>query len=259
MNNKKQINVLYLGMEYDIILPMLMVPNFDRIYSYGMTDLCYVPKELVENDEGTSIISREDFDKYVDETDLEIKYKLIKNILLNGRNLHGISFEYEYIPKKCDKCQNRALLGEVEIIDEINTCDGEYILRFTYLGKIRELIMYEGKFEKDWREEIKDIDHIFGQGAVSFDYLMDNEKNFRYKHKEHLRKMFEERTKSIFRFTSNGFINKINNEEYTLERGTICDEAGGPILTKMITKKRDWYNFNVFIDKKYKRHSISIG
>ena len=132
-------------MAYDIMSPLLLVPDFDILYVIDMFDRCYASD--------TKTFKRQKQD--------------IKDILINGNddNSHSKKIHENYSHIR----MVHYLETPSTIIDESD--DGyTWRLKFNYNDKVRELIFFHHRnFLIEWPSEIQNISHIMCMGAYAWD------------------------------------------------------------------------------------------
>ena len=136
------INVLYCGMAWDIMSPLLLIPNLDKLYVIDNFDSAY-------SSDGTFTGQQQD----------------IKNILISGTEN-----EYKrqiFIDSETDilkKYDIHSLAEPCKIVCE-NKNENQWILEFMYLGQLRKLIHYQYDFHDEWPSDIINITHVMSIGA----------------------------------------------------------------------------------------------
>lgn len=154
--NKMTINVLYLGMAYDIMAPLLLVPDVDIIFAIDIYDETYGCLSWDEQKDEMRIILTEGSDKHS-----------------QCRHFH----DHDRI--------NRLPGGPATIISDEDE-DKCWTLKFIYDGKLRTLIYYHHTdFCDPWPTTISDCAHIMSMGVCIVDESNSEEEN------RHLRAMFE--------------------------------------------------------------------
>lgn len=145
-------NIMYGGMAEDIMAPMLLVPNFDKIYVVSLFDSAFSKK-------GTWKSQKDD----------------IKRILKNGndKNTHRKYIRDKYPDKKGEQKVIFHLRGKSKILQEEDV-DNRWYLKFEYMDNIRKLIYFhDTNFLKDWPSEIQNITHVMFMGSFSFNVGSD--------------------------------------------------------------------------------------
>ena len=168
-----RINVLYLGMDRDIMAPMLLVPDFDNLF----------------------VISR-----YYETHGWTIKTMQndLKKVLTEGqRFIHEGGYYFGGILPAGELPCPHKLPCTAEILED-NQQD-VWRLKFKYNGKIRNLIyFFEYDFYDDWPEEITNIGHVLWLSAFRWDNFITGGYGD-YEHRNHpkvmnLATMLETRT-----------------------------------------------------------------
>lgn len=134
-------NILYCGMADDIITPLILCPNFKKLFVIDLFDRAF-------SKGGTFEDQKED----------------IIQTLENGNDLK--SHHREVCLKYFPNYPINHLKGSCSI--KSNEDDGEvWRLHFDYLGVPRELIFFHhSDFTDEWDNEIQNIEHLFSVGAV---------------------------------------------------------------------------------------------
>jgi len=133
--------VLYCGMADDIITPMLLVPDFTKLYSICLLDEAFSRDDTWEG-------QKED----------------MKQILLEGSDIN--SWHLEVYRKYHSKHPVTHLEDKSEILREED--NGKcWRLKFKYMGRVREIIYFHHTdFLKTWHFSIQDIAHVLSIGAT---------------------------------------------------------------------------------------------
>lgn len=137
----KKTNVLYCGMADDVLSPLLLVPDFDTLYSICLFDSAFAMKQSWDG-------QKED----------------IKRQLTDGHDdeSHHMQVYRHYhtnwpVTKLVEPCK---------ILKEEDK-NGKWMLIFSYLGKERSLIYFHHKnFYSEWPSEIQHVNHLMSMGAV---------------------------------------------------------------------------------------------
>lgn len=134
--------VLYLGMSDDIITPLLLFPDFDKLYI---------------------------IDRSRDAFNLEDLFDGIKEMLITGKTLN--------IPFKngddCEHIRPTSIGGKCRIIKDRRTHNNKrWMLYFKFNGKNRKLIRYEQDFYNNWPTCMRNINHIIAIYSVPWDCLI---------------------------------------------------------------------------------------
>jgi len=239
------INVLYLGMEDDIMLPLLMVPDLDTIHCIGIPDPCYSPTGLQEDqrDEIIGILTNGNDSMsrsrkvHMDSKDgnilQSIKRKRTDIHQLNGRSII-------LSDTRCPKCLNEGHTKNCNLIKRTHGVDCmERTVRCKYNNKNRRLIVHYGDFLYEWPEEIKNITHIFGVGSFSTDSYQYNINN---KNKQSFLKMIRTRTIDRFKFYEILFEESLRqyNKIWIVEHGR--NRYGDFIAEIQFDKSKDDYD-----------------
>jgi len=140
-----KMNILYCGMADDILTPLLLVPNFDKLYVICIFDSAFALNGTFDGQK-----------------------KDIINCLQNGNDKISKHAQvgkwaeerYGRKPQKNTKIQEKCKI--------LNQTDKKscWKLTFSYCGKTKELIYFHHTdFIAEWNDEIKDIKHIMTMGA----------------------------------------------------------------------------------------------
>jgi len=171
--DNKEVNVVYLGMENDIMAPLLLVPDLTTLYIMQHLDSAF-------SREGT-----------YDSLKADIKQTLIDG---SDENSWGREISLEFYKGPLTQENNIHYLKTKSTI--INESDDGNVWRmeFLYDNIPRKLVFFkEYNFEEPWPEEIKNIKHILGLGAITLAFSLEYESG-------ELIQMFCERTISPWNY-----------------------------------------------------------
>jgi hypothetical protein len=208
-------NVLYLGMAWDIMSPLLLVPDLDKIYAIDRVD--------------TSLIIGRDGDNW------EEQKSEIKQILLDGSTINSKTKLYS----DEDYFSETHYLPSKSTILEESDKDNRYYLKFNYNGKDRELIYYHHiNFKSIWNDEIKDISHLLTIGTETFNY---------YEHEGNkiLQTMYNERCKNSYVYALY-FLHEDYKEKILIKNG---HKNTGTLIAKKYFENFDDTYVQSIIDK----------
>lgn len=183
-----EVNVLYLGMAWDIFGALLLVPNLTTLFAIDLGEIgsWIGTKRIIRTilQEGTIYP-----DKIWDYTQIDFPTKnIILHTNLINREFTGEcttpgtwsstrSNSFKEDPDTCYKLPEPAVL----VSDEDDTKTKVWKLTFNYLGKQRELVyFYDRNFYKTWPEEIKNISHVIWAGTYDYSYLLSKEGHNEY-------------------------------------------------------------------------------
>lgn len=125
----------------DVLSPMLLVPDFNVLYSICLFDSAFAMNRTWEG-------QKED----------------IKKQLIDGHDdgsHHMQVYRHYHTNRPVTK-----LVESCKVLKEEDK-NGRWMLIFSYLDKERSLIYFHHKnFYSEWPSEIKDIDHLMSMGAV---------------------------------------------------------------------------------------------
>lgn len=180
------VNVLYLGMAHDIMAPLLLVPDLDKLYVMNSLDNEYGSWEEHKMRIRNTL-------KQGDDKNIANNFyfgKNAENLTPSGRawkNVHTLAGPSDIISDK-DTEVHECITGS----DEYNKfcyTNSVWRLTFMYNGKIRQLIYYYNfNFAHyEWPEEIQNIQHFIWNGAYSWESMTE------YPDEEKLRQMTMER------------------------------------------------------------------
>jgi hypothetical protein len=180
------INVLYLGMAYDIMAPLLLVPDFDTLYVLNSLDDAYGSWE--EHKQRIIAILEQGGDNNIAENvwfnDSE---KERKPLLKKWKDVHKLASPSEILSDE-DTEVSECLTGSNT---HNNFCYTQSVwrLRFLYNGKERQLIYYYNfnYTHYDWPLEIQNIQHFIWNGAYSWESMTEYPEEYK------LRNMMMER------------------------------------------------------------------
>lgn len=184
-------NVLYVGMENDIILPFLLEPDFDNLYVINDNDIaCGTWKQQIE--EILSILengSDEFLEKPIEHPMTGLPtYKIRGPIttlpdgpceILSSNTEEAKQFElYKYRESTHPpKSNGRIVTFSWFLTKDKTKC---WKVKFRYGGKIRTLTYYLRDFYESWPEEITNIDALIWCGAFTWRYFTDERINEKY-------------------------------------------------------------------------------
>lgn len=153
-----EINVLYLGMAYDIISPLKLCPDLDTLYAIDKFDYSYgyhhkYQKGFIDFD---LTFAYDIYEERKIPTIETLKNEVIY-CLENGFDGSVNSFVRDSI--RCELDERATILSN-------ETIDNVWILKFVYKGKIRTLKRYELNWnDAVWPEEIDHLSWIISIGA----------------------------------------------------------------------------------------------
>jgi len=175
--DKMQENVLYLGMAYDIMAPLLLVPNLTTLYVIDKFDTFFSP-------DGT----------------FEGQKRDIVNILINGSDIDSHSRKI-FMEESNDI---HYLENKAKIISEKD--DGKvWRLKFEYMDQVRNLVFYHHRdFLEEWPVEIVNVRHVMVMGSFGWYCFRMGD----YDCSKALKSMLKERTTESFRFYALWFTHK---------------------------------------------------
>ncbi len=133
-------NVLYLGLAFDIMSPLLLVPDLDTIYAIDLVDVSY---------------GLHSWDLH------KAEMRLILTCGSDEKSQCRHLFEHNRI--------NRLPGGPATIISDIDT-DNCWTLEFAYDGKIRSLQYYhhiDFQSNEEWPPSIQGCAHVMSMGAAA--------------------------------------------------------------------------------------------
>jgi hypothetical protein len=184
-------NVLYVGMEADIILPFLVEPDFDNLFVINENDAAYGSwKEQINN---ILSILENGSDKFLDKPVIHPltglpAYKIRGPIaklpegpcsILSSNTEEAKQFElYKYResifpPNKVGISPTFSFF----LTKDETKC---WKVRFLYGGKVRTLTYYLRDFYETWPEEVTNIDSLIWCGAFTWRYFKDEKSNKEY-------------------------------------------------------------------------------
>ena len=196
-------NVLYVGMEADIILPFLVEPDFDNLFIINENDAAYGTWEQQIND--ILSILENGSDKFLEKPVIHHMtgapaYKIRGPIaklpegpcsILSSNTEEAKQFElYKYRestfpPNKYGISPTFSFF----LTKDETKC---WKVKFLYGGKVRTLTYYLRDFYETWPEEVTNIDSLIWCGAFTWRYFTDERINEKYNIKG-FRKNIEER------------------------------------------------------------------
>lgn len=146
-------NVVYLGMAYDIFTPLALEPDVDVIHSIDIFDEYYGKTPEGQRQVIIDTINDGSNEKLLEKCKVDEFYG-------------GCPCCADTYPKikQFLKTKGRVISSRVRY--------GTAITTFEYDGKVRKLVQHYQNYNKQWPSSVKDISHIIGVGAFSFnDYL----------------------------------------------------------------------------------------
>jgi hypothetical protein len=177
-------NVLYVGMEADIILPFLVEPDFDNLFVINENDIAYGTwKEQIEDI--LSILengSDEFIEKPVEHPITGILFYTIKGPIaklpeghckiLSSNTEEAKEFElYKYREStQFVKRSNRHVTFSYFLTKDKTKC---WKVKFLYGGKVRTLTYYLRDFYDKWPKEVNNIDALLWCGAFTWKMFTD--------------------------------------------------------------------------------------
>ena len=171
------VNVLYLGMAYDIMAPLLLVPDLDTLYVLNSLDDAYgtweEQKDLIRGvlTQGNNAKIANNF--YFDES--EHNRHKEEEPDKEWKNVHSLEGPSEIISDE-DFPSKECLTGSEEY-DQYCFTKSVWKLDFLYNGKMRHLIYYYN-FNFDhytWPEDIQNISHFIWNGAYSWNIFTEDD------------------------------------------------------------------------------------
>lgn len=155
-----QKNILYCGMGGDIMSPLLLVPDFDRLYVIDIFYLAFCSKgtwSSMKSDIKYLLLNGDDRDAWF----RKIIYKCRQDIHYLDSKAEILEECEEVYSESPDSCWVRSIDPEKQFSNKL-----KWSLKFMYCGKIRELICYMGNdFRNEWPEDIKNISALMHIGA----------------------------------------------------------------------------------------------
>jgi hypothetical protein len=168
------VNVLYLGMGYDIISPLNLVPSLDIIYVIDLLDTRFYFCNTLERQRN------------------EMKY-----ILTHGSN-DGSPLDLQNKEDNMSLDISYLNDGSATILSEEDS-DTVWRLKFIYNGKERNLAIFHQDYFNQWPIEVNNISHIMSMGAL----LITPEQTSTFR--KTVLKMLSERTSSSFYYYADMF------------------------------------------------------
>lgn len=164
---------LYIGMAYDILHPLLLLPEVETIYAISLFDKCF-------SEDGTW---------------LSQKVRIL-NILVSGKYQVYDKFD----KAKVNKLFTARLKGPSTILEEYDDeNNNRWYVKFFYQGKERELIYYHHRNALiTWPKEIQKVESLMCIGSLSHD-------NLYFRENKVLRKMLMTRCVPNFPFIGEVF------------------------------------------------------
>lgn len=189
-NTPKPVNVLYLGMAFDIFQPLLLFPDFTTLYAMNRVDEGYgtweQQKEIIRTHLTYGKMSPHSIQtwlsktaNYTNELERNSNHSYTDSIRNSTEECEILPFRWSassknvsnnngYIETACFSLPEPAFI----LSDEEDSVNEVWRLEFLYLGKVRELIYYyDFDFMKEWPKEIQNISHITWVGAYAWQDL----------------------------------------------------------------------------------------
>jgi hypothetical protein len=179
-------NVLYVGMENDIILPFLVEPDFDNLYVINENDVAYGTWEK-QIDEILSILENgsDEFIEKPEEHPITGRpaYKIRGPIAKLPEGPCKILFSNTEEAKEFELYKYKEITvtlptnGRQVTFQSFLTKDKKksWKVIFEYGGKVRTLTYYLRDFYNVWPREVKNIDALLWCGAFSWKWFKERE------------------------------------------------------------------------------------
>lgn len=179
-------------MAYDIMTPLLLVPDLTTLYAIDLVD-----------------------SKFTTNNTWKSQKKEIRQILLDGNDKNTYTAK---LRKECDRNDKIYHLKTKSIIIEDNDNENKWLLKFVYNGIERNLIYYHHRnYWVEWPSEIKDITNIMTMGAK---YWSDDDKV-----QEIFLKMLQTRTTYIYYFYALTFLHEYFPMHIKMKRGSKLEQT----------------------------------
>jgi hypothetical protein len=172
-------NILYLGMAWDIMLPMLAEPDFDTLYVLNQIDYAYGSWDhhmktilsILKDGSDENVMSSKNPSKFQKQY-----YNENGSKSLRVHRLSGTSKILSDNVKELDRNDFQELSDypKIEVYDYKSSKfnpNKAWRISFLYENKIRNLVYYATSFLSEWPSEIKNIQSIFWPGSYEWNDL----------------------------------------------------------------------------------------